>query len=386
MAKLFSKSTMSSVKPRTKKLADYKAAMMTARAKPNTLPESYKPTESLDTFGLIPAPQFVKDFSKRQAEEQTRRAFANPQMDKLDRAATEAVMGSVGGPAGSVKGLAKPTAELLEAATRSASKFGEAAPTIQVFSSQAMKALGRGEEAARGVLIRGADSLHNFTRGSLERTAGGAIRDRQVKALQEVNDNLINAGHDPLNLPELTGRSVADVFTPGDIARNIEVLKSTHPEAYATFGLKTAKNASAHVLENDHNVGTSFVTWLINKRAKDTKDVLTRDWRDEQQALLDWANSGDNMQRVGRLYNQLKGSKPTGQAVNEMLSLEAEMASKGIRRPTQLSTEFMDFLSDSQKSLISTMGKGIVPEIKAGYNSASYAAQVAKNAAERFLK
>ena len=212
---------------------------------------------------------------------------------------------------------------------------------------------------------------------SIEDTNVDTVSNRQSKALSDLNDELTNAGLDPLpGVAELRSKTHRDTmarpgsastYDPATVSRNTDVAMSTHGVA-AGFDnpslLRGDSKAPQHIMENDHLVGTGFATWFLNK-TKPKK--VTQDWRDEAAGFIDWINSGDNMQRVGRMWNQVKNGQDFDTAMQQFKTQYQDAASG------QFTDPYMTYVSDAFDSLKQTMGSTKGKEILDEWGSSDYA-------------
>lgn len=147
-------------------------------------------------------------------------------------------------------------------------------------------------------------------RQGLENTAKNAVDTRQPNQLEELNATLATTSH---------GTQLNPVRRPISMANAEEALaiaEQTHGIAASASGFAN----KAHVMENDHFIGSSFITDYINRAAGKVTQAggkLSKDWVDQHNALIDWANSADNMARVGRFWNQVKSGKDFDTAMKE---------------------------------------------------------------------
>jgi hypothetical protein len=217
---------------------------------------------------------------------------------------------------------------------------------------------------------------------SIEDTNVNTVSNRQSQGLRTLNDELESAGLDPLpGVTELRMKGHADTmarpgspstYDPATVSRNTDVAMSTHGVA-AGFDnpslLRGDSKAPQHIMENDHLVGTGFATWFLNK-TKPNK--VTQDWRDEAAGFIDWVNSGDNMQRVGRMWNQVKNGQDFETAMQQFKAQYQDAASG------QFTDPYMDYVSSAFDSLKQTMGTKKGREILDEWGSSDYAQYNAK--------
>jgi hypothetical protein len=217
---------------------------------------------------------------------------------------------------------------------------------------------------------------------SIESTNVDTISNRQAQALKALNDEIESEGLDPLpGVMELRMKGHADTmaspgspstYDPATVSRNTDVAMSTHGIA-AGFDspslLRGDSKAPQHIMENDHLVGTGFAAWFLNK-TKPKK--ITQDWRDEAAGFIDWINSGDNMQRVGRMWNQVKNGQDFETAMQQFKAQYQDAASG------QFTDPYMSYVSSAFDSLKQTMGTKKGKEILNEWGSSDYAQYNAK--------
>ena len=178
---------------------------------------------------------------------------------------------------------------------------------------------------------------------SLIKTATGAVDTRQPAQLEELNTYLATTSHGTQLKP------IKPIISSASAEEALAIAEATHGIG-ASAGKFTNK---AHIMENDHFIGSSFITDYINRSADKIRSAgqkVSKDWVDEHNALIDWANSSDNMTRVGRFWNQVKSGKDFDTAMKEF----------GGKYPTAAKQQFQDayltHVADAQSALTQNLG------------------------------
>lgn len=229
-------------------------------------------------------------------------------------------------------------------------------------------------------------AVENTIARSIEATNVGTISGRQAQDLKGLNDELTENGFEPLpGINELRNKSHRDTmanpgsastYDPATISRNTDVAMSTHGigAGFEDAALLQGNSKAQHIMENDHLIGTGFATWYLNK-TKPKK--ITQDWRDEAAGFIDWINSGDNMQRVGRMWNQVKNGQNFDIAMRQFQN-EYKDAASG-----QFTDPYLDYVSGAFNSFKQHMGTKKGKEIMDEWGSSNYATYNAEIQKER---
>ena len=163
--------------------------------------------------------------------------------------------------------------------------------------------------------------------------------------------------------------------TVADTARNTDIMEQLTtagsmvrdvraPDSVGGFYLPRGGN----IFENDHGAAVSGVTQIIKEQAETIikgGGQLDQAWYDESQKLLDLVNSVDNIQRVPRVWNQLKRNYSPDVAKKllkkQFPGLERHMGS----------TDYFDYLFDQWAGVVRAKPFGLDEKgIKEAYGRA----------------
>jgi hypothetical protein len=229
-------------------------------------------------------------------------------------------------------------------------------------------------------------AIEKATAEAIEQTNVGTIRGRQAAELEPINRELEEAGFDPLpginearlqaGIDTMAKPQSPSTYNRATVERNVDVATQTHGSAAGFTDISRVADPTqkAHIMENDHLIGTGFATWFI----KQTKpEVITQDWRDETAAFIEWINSGDNMQRVGRLWNQFKNGQNFDVAMKDFKE-QYSKAAEG-----QFIDPYLEYVENAMRSFKSTMGSNKAKEIIDAWKSEDWAKANAGIQAER---
>ena len=211
---------------------------------------------------------------------------------------------------------------------------------------------------------------------SLDRTGVSTIGTRQRQELDSINKELQDAGIDPLpgindvrmhsEVDSMARPKAPSIYGRETVSRNADIATATHGNAagYGNIIGVTDPTLKMHIMENDHFMGTGFATWFIKKTKP---EIVTQDWRDETAAFLNWINSGDNMQRVGRLWNQFKNGQEFETAMKEFQKKYPTTAEGQFIDP------YMDYVSDTMSSLHKALGTEKARSVISSWKSPEWA-------------
>jgi hypothetical protein len=177
-----------------------------------------------------------------------------------------------------------------------------------------------------------------------------------------ISDKSVSAVHGAVKMvsDDIIGRNTSfmDSAAP-TIANTVDIRVKGADEIWLPHG--------AHLWENDHGNATSMAAQKIKETAEGILKrggMLDEGWAQQSQQFLDLVNDPDNLQRVVRLWNQLKSNHPPDVA-RKIIQREYPKIEKALDNSGYFDYLFDNFnrLADSQpfgmnrKELIELMGR-----------------------------
>ena len=157
----------------------------------------------------------------------------------------------------------------------------------------------------------------------------------------------------------------AKPVSSSDVTRNVGIMQRLNPQGAEVESVTIPERKRSkvgwlpyggHHWENDHSNSISAAKQIIKEQADliiKGGGQLDSSWFDESQKLLDLVNDPNNVQRVQRVWNQLKSNKTPDEARNLLKAQFPDLAdSIG-------NTDYFDYLFDQWDTLVKTKPFGL---------------------------